>query len=109
MFYSIYKDKIDLMRIMGSLSLVLLLAMFAFTIFLHRDLNRFKDNFHCPESMAIIDEEQFPAFQCSEKYLATSEEITELLANSNCPLEMIREEWEAERGSDSSQSLGCLN
>mmetsp|Transcript_14483 Transcript_14483/g.14097 ORF Transcript_14483/g.14097 Transcript_14483/m.14097 type:complete len:103 (-) Transcript_14483:1978-2286(-) len=102
MFYSIYADKIDLMRIMGSLSLILLLTMFAFTIFLHRDLNRFKGSYNCAESMAIIDEEEFPTFQCSEKYLATSDEITELLANANCPLEMIREEWEVDRGSDSS-------
>jgi len=60
--------------------------------------------------MAILDEDNFNSFGCSQKYTETSTSVETLVSETSCDLEALRYVWEDEVSNDgSSTTVGCLN
>jgi hypothetical protein len=68
LWFSIFKDKLDLMRMIGSFQIVLFVLIFFFTCFLTADLRDYKKDFECFQTMAMIHEGDFKEFSCRAKY-----------------------------------------
>jgi len=62
---AIMSDKVHLMRISGSLNLILAFTACAFAILLCIDSSNYSNNFNCFETMAQINERDFENFSCS--------------------------------------------
>lgn len=84
-------------------------------------MQQYLEDFDCYETMSIIGQDDFPLFNCNNKYLKKNTTVAPLLDyqndNLNCTQDQIRYVWEDEFwkgnpdriGFSSNGFVGCLN
>ena len=93
-FVTVYKGQIMFMRISGAINTLLFFLLIIFASITASDINNYKQNFKCYETMAAISDKSYDRFDCSGKYSSFAFGVDQLINKQNCSVESIRYIWE---------------
>lgn len=96
LWLTVIKDKIDGMRMIGSMQTILFILIFIFTCFMTHDINSYSKDFECYQTMSLIHQDEFLKFSCKDKYRSFSKFPNTLINKNECPVEGVRIVWEDE-------------